>query len=140
MMQALLNGSFGLFVGTALWAVGVPSAALWAAVAAIMRFVPFVGSVLAAIPPLLLAAAVEPGWTMLVATLGVFAIGEPIMGHVIEPLMLGKRAGISPFVYDSKAGCGTRRRQSRSDQTSEQVEGSDRETSKSVGRMKPSRR
>jgi hypothetical protein len=62
-----------------------------------MRFVPYIGSYVAAIPPLLLAAAVDPGWTMTICTLAVFAIGEPVMGQVIEPFFLGKRAGLSPF-------------------------------------------
>ena len=62
-----------------------------------MRFVPFVGSYVAAIPPVLLAAAVDPGWTKALLTLAVFLIGEPIMGQVLEPLVLGKRAGLSPF-------------------------------------------
>lgn len=101
--QALLNMSFGAFVGVALWGIGVPNAVLWALVTAVMRFVPFIGSFLAAIPPVLLAAAVDPGWGMLFATLALFLIGEPIMGHIIEPLVLGKRAGISPFAMIASA-------------------------------------
>lgn len=95
--QAILNSSFGMFVGIALWAIGVPNAALWGIVAAVMRFVPFIGSFIAAVPPLLLAAGVEPGWGMFAMTLALFAIGEPLMGHVIEPLVLGKRIGLTPF-------------------------------------------
>lgn len=95
--QAALNASFGILVGVALWLIGVPNAALWGVVAAIMRFVPFIGSFLAAVPPLLLAAGVEPGWSMFLATLALFALGEPFMGHIVEPLVLGKTAGLSPF-------------------------------------------
>lgn len=103
LMQAVLNASFGAFVGIALWWIGVPNALLWGFVAAIMRFVPYIGSFLAAVPPIFLAAAVDPGWTMFVATLAVFVIGEPLMGHVVEPLVLGKRAGISPFAMVASA-------------------------------------
>lgn len=95
--QAILNGSFGIFVGLALWAIGVPNAVLWGIVAAVMRFVPFLGSFVAAVPPLLLAAGVEPGWSMFAMTLALFVIGEPLMGHIVEPLVLGKRAGLTPF-------------------------------------------
>ena len=56
--QAALNAGFGVLVGTVLWLIGVPNAALWGVFAAIMRFVPFIGSLLAALPPLLLAAGV----------------------------------------------------------------------------------
>ena len=62
-----------------------------------MRFVPYIGSYIAAIPPILLAMAVDPGWGKAIATLALFAIGEPIMGQVVEPFVLGKRAGLSPF-------------------------------------------
>lgn len=95
--QAILNSSFGIFVGIALWAIGVPNAVLWGIVAAVMRFVPFIGSFVAAVPPLLLAAGVDPGWSMFAMTLALFVIGEPLMGHIVEPLVLGKRAGLTPF-------------------------------------------
>ncbi|MGL4397325.1 MAG: AI-2E family transporter, partial [Hyphomicrobium sp.] len=97
LMQAALNAGFGLVVAIALAVIGLPNAMLWGVVAALMRFVPFIGSLLAAVPPMLLAAAVDPGWGMFIATVLVFAIGEPVMGHVVEPLVLGKRAGLSPF-------------------------------------------
>lgn len=95
--QAALNGGFGLFVAVALWAIGVPNALLWGFVTALMRFVPYVGSFVSALPPLLLAAAVDPGWSMLILTALVFVVGEPLMGNVVEPLVLGKRVGLSPF-------------------------------------------
>ncbi|HVJ76575.1 MAG TPA: AI-2E family transporter, partial [Hyphomicrobium sp.] len=95
--QVILNASFGIFVGCALLIIGVPNAPLWGVVAFVMRFVPFIGSYVAAIPPILLAAAVDPGWTKTLWTLAVFVIAEPIMGQVIEPFFLGKRAGLSPF-------------------------------------------
>lgn len=104
LMQALLNAGFGLFVGVLLWAMGLPNAVLWGLVTAVMRFIPYVGSILAAVPPILLAAAIDPGWTLFFATAAVFIVGEPLMGHIIEPLVLGKRAGISPFAMVASAG------------------------------------
>jgi predicted PurR-regulated permease PerM len=95
--QVILNASFGIFVACALLIIGVPNAPLWGVVAFVMRFVPFIGSYVAAIPPILLAAAVDPGWSKTLWTLAVFVIAEPIMGQVIEPFFLGKRAGLSPF-------------------------------------------
>ena len=99
----LLNAAFGLVVGIALWIIGVPNPALWGVVAMIMRFIPFIGSFLAAGPPILLAAAVDPGWGMVTATLALFVIGEPLMGHVVEPLVLGRSIGLSPFAMVSAA-------------------------------------
>ncbi|MBL8566751.1 MAG: AI-2E family transporter [Hyphomicrobiaceae bacterium] len=95
--QFALNASFGLFVGLALAMIGVPNAALWGFSTLVLRFIPYVGSLLAAIPPILLAAAVDPGWSMVAMTVALFAIGEPVVGHLIEPHVLGKRAGLSPL-------------------------------------------
>lgn len=97
--QAVLNAGYGLFVAVALALLGVPSAILWGVATALLRFVPFIGAFLAAVPPLLLAAAVDPGWTKSIAVLAIFVIGEPIMGHVVEPMMLGRRAGLSPLAF-----------------------------------------
>jgi predicted PurR-regulated permease PerM len=62
--QLALNAAFGLVIGIGLWFIGVPSAPLWGMLAMILRFVPYIGAVIAAIFPLILAAAVDPGWTM----------------------------------------------------------------------------
>ncbi len=66
--QLALNSAFGLVIGTGLWLIGVPSAALWGILAAILRFVPYIGAVISAVFPMALAAAVDPGWTMLLWT------------------------------------------------------------------------
>ena len=61
-----------------------------------MRFVPFIGGIIAAFFPIALAAAVDPGWSMAIATAGLFLVAEPIAGHVIEPLLHGQHTGLSP--------------------------------------------
>ncbi len=95
--QLGLNAAFGVAAGLALWAIGVPSPILWGIVAALMRFVPYIGSFVAAAFPVALAAAVDPGWSMVLWTVAFFAIGEPLMGHVVEPLVYGQSTGLSPF-------------------------------------------
>ncbi|WP_156640015.1 AI-2E family transporter [Bosea sp. PAMC 26642] len=94
--QLLLNAGFGLLIGTGLWLIGVPSALLWGILAAILRFIPYVGAILSAIFPMVIAAAVDPGWTMLAWTASLFLIAEPLAGHVIEPLVTGRSTGLSP--------------------------------------------
>jgi hypothetical protein len=94
--QLALNIAFGLVIGLGLWMIGVPSPTLFGVLAAILRFVPYVGAAISALLPLVLAAAVDPGWSMVIATAALFLIVEPIAGHVIEPLLYGHSTGISP--------------------------------------------
>ena len=96
LLQAGLNSAFGIFVALALWAIGVPSPALWGAIAALMRFIPYVGSIMSAVLPMALAAMVDTGWSMLLETAAVFLIGEPVVGQIVEPLLFGSQTGLSP--------------------------------------------
>lgn len=97
LIQLGLNTAFGVFVAIGLWAIGVPSPLLWGVFSALMRFVPYIGSFIAAAFPIALAAAVDPGWSMAVMTAALFLLGEPLMGHVIEPVVYGQSTGLSPF-------------------------------------------
>jgi predicted PurR-regulated permease PerM len=96
LMQTVLNAGFGVVIAAGLWLIGVPNAVLWGIFAGLMRFVPFVGGIIAAFFPMALAAAVDPGWSMVLATAGLFVIAEPIAGHLIEPLVYGQHTGLSP--------------------------------------------
>lgn len=94
--QLLLNAGFGVLIGTGLWLIGIPSALLWGILSAILRFIPYVGAILSAIFPMVIAAAVDPGWTMLAWTAALFLIAEPLAGHVVDPLVTGRSTGLSP--------------------------------------------
>lgn len=101
--QLLLNGAFGVVIGTGLWVIGIPSAILWGILAAALRFVPYVGAVIAAAFPLTLAVAIDPGWSMLLWTLALFLVVEPIVGHVVEPMVYGRSTGLSPVAVVASA-------------------------------------
>ena len=60
--QLCVNACFGVVIGVGLWLIGIPSPALWGVLAGLLRFVPYVGPMLAAVGPLALAAAIDPGW------------------------------------------------------------------------------
>jgi predicted PurR-regulated permease PerM len=94
--QLLINTGFGILIGTGLWLIGIPSAILWGILAAILRFVPYIGSIIAAAFPLALAVAVDPGWSMLIWTAVLFFAIEPVVGQVVEPLVYGRSTGLSP--------------------------------------------
>jgi predicted PurR-regulated permease PerM len=95
--QLGVNACFGLVIGAGLWLIGIPSAALWGVLAGLLRFVPYVGPLLAAAPPLALAAAVDPGWWTTVYVAVLFVIVEPLTGYVVEPLLYGHSTGLSPM-------------------------------------------
>jgi hypothetical protein len=90
-------------IGTGLWLIGTPSAILWGILAAALRFVPYVGAVIAAAFPLALAVAVDPGWSMLLWTLALFLVVEPVVGHVVEPMVYGHSTGLSPVAVVASA-------------------------------------
>ena len=95
LMQSVINASFGVWIGLALWLIGVPNAVLWGILSTLLRFVPYVGAIIAAAFPAALALAVDPGWSMLFWVLGLFAVTEPITGQVIEPWLYGRSTGLS---------------------------------------------
>ncbi len=96
LMQVSLNAGFGVVIAVGLWMIGVPNAVLWGILAGLMRFVPYIGSFIAAFFPLVLAIAIDPGWTMVWLTAALFIVAEPIAGHVAEPLLYGQHTGLSP--------------------------------------------
>jgi predicted PurR-regulated permease PerM len=94
-MQALVNGSFGLLFGLGLFLVGLPYAVLWGFLAAVLRFIPYVGTLVAALLPIGLSLAVFPGWTQLLVVSGLFVLLELGTSSVLEPMLFGHSAGIS---------------------------------------------
>jgi AI-2E family transporter len=96
LVQIAFNATFGLLIGVGLDLIGVPSAPLWGLIAMIMRFVPYIGALISAVFPMILAAAVGSGWEMLLWTAALFAALELLAGQVIEPLVYGHSSGLSP--------------------------------------------
>jgi predicted PurR-regulated permease PerM len=95
--QLGVNACFGVVIGAGLWLIGIPAAALWGVLAGLLRFVPYVGPLLAAVAPLTLAAAVDPGWWTTIYVALLFVSVEPLTGYVVEPLLYGHSTGLSPM-------------------------------------------
>ena len=76
-----INASFGIIIGLGLSFIGVPNPILWGIVGAVLRFVPYAGAFIAAAIPLALAAAVDPGWSMVAETALLFVVVEGVMGQ-----------------------------------------------------------
>lgn len=80
-----INVAFGVIIGVGLFFIGIPSPVLWGVLAMLMRFVPYIGPWVSAVPPILLAAAVAPGWGPALWTVGLFVFSEGIVGQAVEP-------------------------------------------------------
>lgn len=95
LMNALVNGSFGLAVWIGLTVIGVEYAPLWGFLAATLRFVPYVGPIVASVLPIGMAIIQFPGWTQPLIVVAYWITIELITNNVIEPLAYGKSAGVS---------------------------------------------
>lgn len=97
LMQLIVNVTYGVPVGIGLWLIGVPYPLLWGMMATVLRFVPYIGPVLAAALPIALSIAVAPGWSMLVWTAALFIVLELISNNIVEPWLYGSQTGLSPI-------------------------------------------
>jgi len=95
LMQSIINSVFGLAVGLGLFLIGLPYAALWGFLAAVLRFIPYIGPWVAAIIPSALALAAFEGWIWPIAVAGLFVVLELFTNMILEPLLYGDSAGVS---------------------------------------------
>ena len=95
--QFVVNVIFGAVVWIALWALGVPHAALFGALSGVLRFVPYLGALVAGGVIFVFAAAIDPGWSLALACLFIFGALEVIVANVIEPKVYGHSSGLSPL-------------------------------------------
>jgi predicted PurR-regulated permease PerM len=97
LIQLLVNIIYAIPIGVGLWIIGVPNALLWGMLTLVLRFVPYIGPVLAAIFPLFLAFAVSPDWSMVLWTAALFGVVELVSSNIVEPWLYGSRTGVSPL-------------------------------------------
>ena len=95
LMQAIVNGTYGCAVGLGLFCFGLPYALLWGLLAAVWRFIPYVGPALAALLPIALSLAVFAGWVKPLLIGGLFVLLELVTNMMLEPLLYGRSAGVS---------------------------------------------
>ena len=95
--QFAVNLGVGAAIALGVALLGLPNAALWGTLAAVLRFVPYVGVWLAALLATTLTLAVVPGWSLAISVLGIFTLVELIAGQVVEPNLYGHATGLSPL-------------------------------------------
>ncbi len=91
------NGCYGIFIGLGLYCIGIPNAFLWGLLTMFLRFMPYLGILVATTLPSILAFAIDPGWSLLIKTLGLFLFAELITTNLLEPRLYGASTGISSF-------------------------------------------
>ena len=96
LMQLLVNGAFGLFVGLGLWLIGMPYPVLWGVLSTFLRYIPFIGPWIAMLFPFALSLAVMPGWTKPALIVGLYVAYELVANLALEPLLYGQSMGVSP--------------------------------------------
>lgn len=94
-LQLAVNLTFGSLVAVSLYLIGLPHAVLFGAIAALCRFVPYIGVPAAALTPTLLSLAVFHGWRHTVLIMGTFIVLEVVTGNYIEPHIYGRHTGLS---------------------------------------------
>jgi predicted PurR-regulated permease PerM len=93
--QSIVNLMYGVGVGVGLYFIGVPYYLLWAALAAALRFIPYVGPWIAAVAPILVSLAALEGWTRPWLVTGLFVGLELFTNLVVEPYFYAGAAGVS---------------------------------------------
>ncbi len=95
--QLLVNVCFGIVAGLGVWCIGVPNPLLWGMVAALLRYVPYLGIWIAAAMPAIVSFAVEPGWMKVPMIFGLYFGVDLLMYNGVEPLLYGSSTGTSPL-------------------------------------------
>ncbi len=96
LIQLAVNGSYGLVWGLGLYLIGVEYAVLWGFLAAVLRYVPYVGAPLGALLPITLSLAQFPGWWQPLAVIAFFLFLELFSNNGVEPWLYGQSIGVSP--------------------------------------------
>ena len=87
----------GLLVGLLTALLGLEAAAVWGLLAFALNYIPFIGSLLAGIPPTIVALVTQDILTAVATALGVASVNFTI-GNIIEPRVMGRAMGLSPLV------------------------------------------
>jgi len=95
LLQFLVNVGYGSLFGLGLYLMTVPHALLWGVLAALLRLVPYVGTLIATAFPVTMALAVFPGWEHAALIVALFVILEVLIANFLEPWLYGAHTGIS---------------------------------------------
>lgn len=95
LLQTLVNLIYGALVLGGLYLLGVPYPLFWGAFGAALRFVPYLGPVVAAGGPVVLAMAALPGWARPLEVAAFYVVLELFTNLVLETVLYAGAAGVS---------------------------------------------
>ena len=95
--QFIVNFTFGVVIGVSLWLAGIPHAILWGVLSGVLRFVPYLGVLLAGTIIAVFVAAIDPGWSLAMTCMAIFLAFELVLANFIEPKVYGHSSGLSPL-------------------------------------------
>ena len=94
-MLFVVNATYGMAIAAGLALIGVPGAITWGVLGFSLRFLPYLGPLIAAVMPIMVSIATSVGWTEPMLVVGWYVIVELISNNVVEPLIYGTSVGIS---------------------------------------------
>jgi predicted PurR-regulated permease PerM len=94
----LINLGVGTAVGLGVWALGMPNPVLWGALACVLTYVPYLGSVVGISILGLAALLVFDDLPHALAVPGVYLVVSFVEGNFITPMVLGRRLTLNPVV------------------------------------------
>ncbi|WP_213804707.1 AI-2E family transporter [Granulicella sp. dw_53] len=102
-LQFEVNASYGVIFGAGLYCIGVPNAILWGVLSGALRIVPYVGTTVGMIFPLIISIAVSQSWQMPLLVVGLFIALETTAANFVEPWLISSRTGISSLALLASA-------------------------------------
>lgn len=96
-IKTMVSVLTGVLAGLLCWAAGLDFFVLWGILAFFFNFIPVVGSIIAGVPPTILALLVA-GLPNSVLVAGGYLLINNFLGNFIEPMLVGRRFGISTLV------------------------------------------
>ncbi|MBN8417785.1 MAG: AI-2E family transporter [Verrucomicrobia bacterium] len=97
LMQGTVNAIYGLVLGIGLTLIGIPYVLLWGVLAAISRFIPYVGPWIVTVLLVALSLAIFDGWSQPLLVIAFVATLELLTNMLLEPMLYGHSVGLSDF-------------------------------------------
>jgi AI-2 transport protein TqsA len=97
LVKTMISLATGLLVGITLALIGLDFPVLWGLLAFLLNYIPSLGSIIAAVPPIFLSI-IQFGSGRVIGVIAVFVVVNVLLGNLVEPHLMGRRLGLSALV------------------------------------------